>query len=717
MLADENAPDSSSLTVADLAGPLSPLDHPITVTLFPDTFAKSKEQVQISLRDLSEVICETSKPAKPNLPLLKLARFGELTTDKGCLRTDKNVLAITGIEADYDGEKVALKQAAEALAEAKIAALLYTSPNHTPEKPRWRVLCPVSKEPPPDQRRHLVSRLNGVLDYILAKESWKLSQSYYYGSIDGEPVCQVELIDGDYIDQRADLDAGAAENLAPTSTHTEATNFPSKTPQYGKAALEYECLAILDAEWGEQELTLNNAALKMGKQVAHGNLDLEVARQKLIAAGLKMKNQPGKAKWSETEIAKKVDHGLQDGIKKATRQKLDSSMQKAEDWADEFADGDSPKTYSEWEDPVDFLDDSDMTGSPALTEDHIPEPIAPFVFDTAERMGVDPAAVALCAIVSCASVMSDEWRIQPKVHDITWTEQPRLWGAIVGNPSIKKSPVIGACTKPIDKLETKALRQYQDELRNYKVRHAKWKKAKNDSPEPNHPVRDRYMVESLTIEALSEVLRDDLDAKHKAPASKVLVRSDELSELLGNLDRYNAGGRGGGDRGAYLRLFNGGRHSVDRIGRGSFSCPNWSACILGGIQPEPIQRVASEAADDGLLQRFLYCVPTQQGRGIDRPPDHEALEQYDELFHVLSSMTPEVGPHGHPKVVRLHPDGQRHRKAVEELVMVLTAWPDTTSRMIASLDKLPGTFARLCLTFHLIECAANPEKAHRRHRV
>jgi hypothetical protein len=41
-----------------------------------------------------------------------------------------------------------------------------------------------------------------------------------------------------------------------------------------------------------------------------------------------------------------------------------------------------------------------MTGSPELKREHLPEAITPFVFDTAARMGVDPAAVALAAIVS-----------------------------------------------------------------------------------------------------------------------------------------------------------------------------------------------------------------------------------------------------------------------------------------------------------------------------
>jgi hypothetical protein len=116
---------------------------------------------------------------------------------------------------------------------------------------------------------------------------------------------------------------------------------------------------------------------------------------------------------------------------------------------------------------------------------------------------------------------------------------------------------------------------------------AAWKLSTDnaDTPEPAQPKLERYLVEGATVEAISEVLRDDNDARQRAPAGKVLARHDEMSEFFANLDRYRAGGRGGGDRGAYLRLYNGGRYVIDRIGRGSFAIPNWSACFLGGIQP------------------------------------------------------------------------------------------------------------------------------------
>ena len=359
-----------------------------------------------------------------------------------------------------------------------------------------------------------------------------------------------------------------------------------------------------------------------------------------------------------------------------------------------------------WPDPLDFLADAEATGAPELRRAHVPDAIADFVFDGAERMGVDPSAMALAGLVALSSVISDDWAIQPKQHDDTWTENPRLWGAIVGDPSILKTPVLKATTRPIDAMEADARERYASAVQRYKAALKEWKDGGSDpAAEPKHPRLERYMVEGTTIEALSEALRDDFEARQTAPARKVLVRQDEMSEWVASFDRYRSGGRGGGDRGAYLRLFNGGRYTIDRVNRGSFAVPNWSACVLGGIQPGPIQQIARDAADDGLLQRFCYCVPAQQGRGQDRRPDAGAAKRFEALFPALAALHPSQAFTGTPRPVVLHAAAHAHRLAILDLAEAVTSMPDTSGRLRAALGKWPGLFARLALIFHLIDVA------------
>lgn len=365
----------------------------------------------------------------------------------------------------------------------------------------------------------------------------------------------------------------------------------------------------------------------------------------------------------------------------------------------------SEETTIRWTSPVDFIADTE-TPAPELQPEHVPDALWPFVSDTADRMGVDKTSVALGSLVSCASVITDDWHLQPRRHDYTWTEQARLWGAIVGNPSIMKTPIISACTRPIDRLDAAERERHQQAKRDYARDHAEWKKAADpDKHEPRRPLLARYLVEGSTVEAISEVLRDDDEATQYAPARKVLSRHDEMSEFFANLDRYRAGGKGGGDRGAWLRLYNGGRYTIDRIIRGVFSIPNWSACFLGGIQPGPIQQIAKDAVDDGLLQRFLFAVPGPQRNGQDRAPDRTAIARYDALFPILASILPRRDDSGRPSPVVLHEQGHTHREFVDNLALAMAAMPDASTRLQSSYGKWRGLFARIALTFHIIDIA------------
>jgi Protein of unknown function (DUF3987) len=358
-----------------------------------------------------------------------------------------------------------------------------------------------------------------------------------------------------------------------------------------------------------------------------------------------------------------------------------------------------------WPETIDCFAPLHLLPAP-VTADEAPPALWPFISDTALRMGVSTSTPTLGSLVTCSAVISDEWRLQPKRHDYLWTENARIWGAIVGPPSILKTPVINACTHPVDQLEAEGRRQWQEDMRRYEEQLAKWEKNGSDADDkPQAPKRARWLVESTTIEALQEVLRDDAAARFTAPAKKILVRQDELSEFLANLDRYTSG-RSGGDRGAYLRLYNGGPYSIDRIGRGSFTTSSWSGCLLGGIQPEPIQRIARDAVDDGLLQRMVYDVPpSETNGGIDCAPNQSAIERYRRLIPTLAALRPASSSDGHTRAVVLHADAHGWRESVDEMTRNVATMPDVSARLQSALGKWPGLFARLCLTFHLIEVA------------
>ena len=181
------------------------------VTFFHDQHAKKCRRLNPSLPRLRDWILSASAPTKDKLPWLKFATFGDKRTKKGCLRNDDNVIAITEVELDYDDEKISFEETVEIITKAHLKALVYTSPRHTAAAPRWRILAPTSIDLPPAERVKLIKRVNGLFNGVMAGESFTLSQSFYYGRIGKNPDHRAVVIDGDFIDCRADLDEGAID--------------------------------------------------------------------------------------------------------------------------------------------------------------------------------------------------------------------------------------------------------------------------------------------------------------------------------------------------------------------------------------------------------------------------------------------------------------------------------------------------------------------------
>jgi hypothetical protein len=178
---------------------MSALDRPLPVTFFADGRARTKTQETVTLRKLAPRVENTRATEKSKLPWLKLATFGDTPTPKGCLRHDANVLSVSGLEGDYDGEAMPMGEAAELLDRAGVGAMLYESPSHRPDAPRWRVLCPLSKDHAPEERKALAEGLNGVLGGVLRSESFALSQSFYFGGV-GDRRPKVIFVEGEPID-------------------------------------------------------------------------------------------------------------------------------------------------------------------------------------------------------------------------------------------------------------------------------------------------------------------------------------------------------------------------------------------------------------------------------------------------------------------------------------------------------------------------------------
>lgn len=209
------------------------------------------------------------KPSKADLPLLKLATFGDVATEAGCLRQNENMESVDEIEGDYDGGTLSMNEAAERLRAADVAALLYTSPSHTPERPKWRVLCPLSAAVSPSERERLCARLNGALGGVLAGESFTGSQAYYFGTVSGNPAPQTALVEGRALDCAADLDSGALGKGGVPYRPERASPAPANDDPADWARIDSALAVIPVADGDNAETGGRDLYLRIGQALHH----------------------------------------------------------------------------------------------------------------------------------------------------------------------------------------------------------------------------------------------------------------------------------------------------------------------------------------------------------------------------------------------------------------------------------------------------------------
>jgi hypothetical protein len=238
-----------------------------------------------------------------------------------------------------------------------------------------------------------------------------------------------------------------------------------------------------------------------------------------------------------------------------------------------------------------------------------------------------------------------------------------LWGAVLGDPSAKKTPAIGVALKPLDRLVAKAAEEDRIARADYetakavfdakmsavedRLKGAAKKPTKGDpdmiglerhslaeqAPEP--PQIRRFKTNDCTTEKLGELLSEN-------PAGLLVLR-DELVGLIATWERE---GREG-DRSFFLEGWNGFQgYDTDRIRRGHVSVPNLCISIFGGIQPDKLAAYLKQAqhalANDGMLQRIQLLVHPDSvpWEYRDRAPNKEACDAVHIVFETLANFDP-----------------------------------------------------------------------------
>jgi len=264
---------------------------------------------------------------------------------------------------------------------------------------------------------------------------------------------------------------------------------------------------------------------------------------------------------------------------------------------------------------------------PEFPLDILPPVLRDFAGSQARVIGACLSGMAMATLAAVSAAASHRWSLKMMEYG-QWYARPRLWVLLVGDPSEKKTPEIDAACAPLERIQGETYRAYLDAARQ-------WKEVDDkDDPEPEKP--PRHVAIDITTQKLGELL-----ARPGADRG-LLIKRDELTGWIGEMDRYNNATRATSDRAFWLKAWDGGPYNYDRINRGELFIENLSVSVLGGIQPDRLAELRG-LTSDGLLQRFLVVMMTEASFTLDEPtnvnPYYALIRQLVEMPAQPLSMT------------------------------------------------------------------------------
>ncbi len=367
-----------------------------------------------------------------------------------------------------------------------------------------------------------------------------------------------------------------------------------------------------------------------------------------------------------------------------------------------------PLAVDLWPEPVNVWDSGDASRLSVVTPEMLPPAIAPYIFDQADRGGVDVNQVAVNCYTACAAMIRAGIGVQMQedMHDggRVWTEYPVLWAAVVGMFSEKKGLGLDLATDYLKSVDTRQRmkeqaewdryneeeKQHEADMKSYRT--ALKKNPSADKPElRDKPPRSRLWSDDATLQALAKLFSEN-------PRGKVSIIKDELSGWFGSFDAFNAG-KTDIDRPAFLSFYESKQRLIDRVGTGFYSIDRWGGCIIGGIQPDILAKVAAKLGGDGMLQRFQIVTSRPARQVPRRAADMKATALWQKVQEGLFHMEQRGNPITLSRQAAEYMDDR-----TQWINKALNA--GLTPALAGAVGKWEGLFGRLMITSHCIAAAA-----------
>jgi hypothetical protein len=227
-----------------------------------------------------------------------------------------------------------------------------------------------------------------------------------------------------------------------------------------------------------------------------------------------------------------------------------------------------------------------------------------------------------------------------------WKESTNTFTCMVGNSSIKKSPVYKFLMSPLDDLEEQESFRYKQEYDAYFDIMSDKEASKKGV---RAPIRKDYYLDDMNMESVIKCLLNNKNG--------VLVFKDELKGWIKAMNQYRGGG--GEDMEFWLKANSNGTHKKTRSNGESIFIKKVFISVTGGTQPSQLKSFAEKGNDsNGFIYRILWAYPKKHVKkpynDLEISPELE--KDYYEIIHNLQNDL--LDNDGQPNVITWSPEAK-----------------------------------------------------------
>lgn len=201
-----------------------------------------------------------------------------------------------------------------------------------------------------------------------------------------------------------------------------------------------------------------------------------------------------------------------------------------------------------------------------------------------------------------------------------WKEIGTLWLALVGKAGIGKTPSISNMIFPIEEVNKKLIQKYNKDYEFFDEYNNLSDKEKKDYPEVQKPIKNQFIANDITLEALVDL--------HQESDNAVGVFKDELAGWFKDMNKYKAGS----DLEFWLSSWSGKAVNLNRMSRAGSFVNRPLIPVMGGIQPSIFGSFyTDENKDNGFMDRMLLTYPELKvEKYSDSEMSNDVLQWYND---------------------------------------------------------------------------------------